>query len=228
MIAIKVPFSRYSKSINPTTCISWASQHHKHHLEHGVSQWEDGRWPWVWELASHLSLFQHILSALAGPAVYPWSKVAWWNQNAPSMGWFEGRASLKECLWWRSRVKRLKDGVDFFCEWWVYSWVFIIIHGAGNGHGKSYCSSSKFTKQPVNNIWLRNRLSFKDNDEPLGENMEEWMELGHSVSELFGKNRPMFGLKKSALECRGENDEYTEVYRPVGDDMSGMWAPVLN
>jgi hypothetical protein len=56
---------------------------------------------------------------------------------------------------------------------------------------------------------MGNRLSIKENNETLGENMEDGMEVGYCIFGLFDKGRGRF-LVKTAIKSRGEDDEDTK------------------
>jgi hypothetical protein len=77
---------------------------------------------------------------------------------------------------------------------------------------ENYHSSGKLRKHPVDNIGTRNWRSFEDNDEAVGENLEEGFEVTLSIGDLLNEGRWRFGsLVKPAIERRGEDDEYTQI-----------------
>lgn len=77
---------------------------------------------------------------------------------------------------------------------------------------KTHRRSCELSQQTVDNIRIWHQLSFKENDEAQGENMEEGMKVVDSMVGLFYKMAWSFFAKvEPDIKGWGENGEYAEV-----------------
>jgi hypothetical protein len=81
------------------------------------------------------------------------------------------------------------------------------------GLAQNYNRRAKLGKHSLDNIPVRNWLSCKDYDEPLGENLEEGIEMADGIALLGKEVRGHHPLAMNPLiKDWGKNDENAEVY----------------